>query len=69
MRHFSTESDWGYGCYICFIRHSFSALFTDDADSPPSVDVRLVVLPVLPEGDIVMGRPSLTEGSRGSSCN
>ena len=58
------ESGYGYGCYIYSIRHSFSVLFTDDAESPPSVDVRLVVLPVLPEeGDIVIGRPSLTEAA------
>jgi hypothetical protein len=43
--------------------HSFPALFTDDADSPPSVDVRLVVLPVVPEEDIVIVRPSVTEAA------
>jgi hypothetical protein len=38
-------------------------MFIDDADSPPSVDVGLlVVLSVLPE-DIVITRPSVTEAA------
>ena len=34
---------------------------TDDAESPPLEDVRLVVLPVLPDSDMVIARPSVTD--------
>ena len=34
---------------------------TDDAESPPPEDVRLVILPVLPDSDVVIARPSVTD--------
>jgi len=39
------------------------ALFTDDADSPPSLEVILVVLPVFSDEDNVIARPSFTEAA------
>jgi hypothetical protein len=39
-----------------------SALSTDDAYSPPSLDVILVMLPIL-SGDIVIVKPSVTKAA------